>query len=229
MERRFEHELESLKTSVIKMASIVEDHVRIAVDALHSGHVDLAQTVIEGDQRVDSIEIANDHAIIDLFALSQPVASDLRFLVAAQKINNDLERIGDHAVNIAESVQTFNPWRGKVPFLHVPEMGAIARSMLKDAIDSFIGSSPELARSVLARDDEIDHLNRAMAHEAVTLSRENPDHLEMGFELIRVSRNLERIGDLATNIAEEVVFLTQATMVKHQAEQRLSGASNALH
>jgi phosphate transport system protein len=228
MERRFEHELESLKTSVIKMASIVEDHVRIAVEALHTGRVDLADKVIEGDKRVDFLEIENDHAIIDLFALSQPVASDLRFLVAAQKINNDLERIGDHAVNIAESVRTFNPSRGKVPFIHVPEMAAIARSMLKDAIDSFVSSSPELASAVLVRDDEIDHLNRAMAHEAVSLSRENPDHLEIGFELIRVSRNLERIGDLATNIAEEVVFLTQAKMVKHQAEKDHSGAANAL-
>jgi phosphate transport system protein len=229
MERRFEHELESLKTSVIKMASIVEDHVRMAVEALLTGHVELAQQVIAGDNCVDSLEIENDHAIIDLFALSQPVASDLRFLVAAQKINNDLERVGDHAVNIAESVQTFSVVRGKLPFLHIPEMSAIARSMLKDAIDSFIGSSPDLARAVLVRDDEIDHLNRAMAHEALSLSRENPEHLEMGFELIRVSRNLERIGDLSTNIAEEVVFLTQARMVKHQAEKRPPASPSSSH
>jgi phosphate transport system protein len=227
MERRFEHELESLKTSVIKMASLVEEHVRIAVEALLAGHVDLAQQVIAGDRRIDSLEVENDRSIIDLFALSQPVASDLRFLVAAQKINNDLERIGDHAVNIAESVKVFVPARGKVPFLHIPEMSAISRSMLKDAIDSFVGSSPDLARAVLGRDDEIDHLNRAMAHEAVSLSRENPDHLEMGFELIRVSRNLERISDLATNIAEEVVFLTQARMVKHQSEKRLPESSSS--
>jgi phosphate transport system protein len=226
MERRFEQELESLKTSVIKMASIVEEHVRMAVEALLAGRVDLAQQVIAGDKRVDSLEIENDRAIIDLFALSQPVASDLRFLIAAQKINNDLERIGDHAVNIAESVQTFMPMREKVPFLHIPAMNEIARAMLKDAIDSFVGSSSVLARVVLERDDEIDHLNRAMSHEAISLSREHPEHIEMGFELMRVSRNLERISDLATNIAEEVIFLTQARMIKHQADKRPSSSSS---
>ncbi len=220
MERRFEREIEGLKTSLIKMASVVEDNVASAVQALLKEQKDLAEKVIAGDERVNELELENDNTIVDLLALQQPVASDLRFIIAAQKINNDLERIGDHAVNIAESAQTFAATHEQEPLLEIPKMCDIARGMLKDAIDSFINVDPVLAKRVLERDDEIDDLNRKTIRAVIELIRTDMKSLEVGLELTRVSRNLERIGDLTTNIAEEVIFQVQARVVKHHAEDR---------
>ena len=219
MERRFERELESLKTSLIKIATVVEENVSAAVQALLKEEKDLAAKVIASDERVNDLEIENDNAIIDLLALQQPVASDLRFLIAAQKINNDLERIGDHAVNIAESAEYLSQTGGKESLLEIPKMCEIARGMLKDAIDSFILIRPDVARTVLERDDQIDELNRNMTLEVVDIVIKDKDAVESGLELIRVSRNLERIADLTTNIAEEVIFQAQARVVKHHADE----------
>ncbi len=219
MERRFERELESLKTSLIKMGSVVEENVSAAVRALLDGDEALAQQVIAADQRVNSLELEIDNTVIDLLALQQPVASDLRFIIAAQKINNDLERIGDHAVNIAEGVSTLKPLKGKGVMLEVPRMCEIALEMLKNAIDGFITLDADLAHKVLGRDDLIDELNRKMTNEVIDQLRGANSSIECGLELIRVSRNLERVGDLATNIAEEVIFHTQARVVKHHADE----------
>ncbi len=219
MERRFERELESLKTSLIKMGSVVEENVSAAVRALLDGDAALAQQVIAADQRVNSLELEIDNTVIDLLALQQPVASDLRFIIAAQKINNDLERIGDHAVNIAEGVSTLKPLKGKGVMLEVPRMCEIALEMLKNAIDGFITLDADLAHKVLGRDDLIDELNRKMTNEVIDQLRGANSSIECGLELIRVSRNLERVGDLATNIAEEVIFHTQARVVKHHADE----------
>ncbi len=219
MERRFERELEGLKTSLIKMGSVVEENVSGAVRALLEGDEALAQRVIAADQRVNSLELEIDNTVIDLLALQQPVASDLRFIIAAQKINNDLERIGDHAVNIAEGVPTLKPLRGKGVMLEVPRMCEIALEMLKNAIDGFVTLDADLAHRVLGRDDLIDELNRKMTNEVIEQLRGANQTIECGLELIRVSRNLERVGDLATNIAEEVIFHTQARVVKHHADE----------
>jgi len=219
MERRFERELESLKTSLIKMGSVVEDNVNEAVRALLSGQVDLAQQVIAADGRVNALEIEIDNAVIDLLALQQPVASDLRFIIAAQKINNDLERIGDHAVNIAESVPILSNIGNQELLLDIPRMCSIALEMLKDALDGFIMLDTGLARKVLGQDDVIDELNRKMTNQVIAQLRDGKQTIECGLDLIRVSRNLERVADLATNIAEEVIFYTQARVVKHHAEE----------
>ena len=220
MPRHFEQELQSLTTTLIKMGSLAEDAIRTAIRALLETDPVLAKHVIDGDERINSLEIEIDNAIIDLLALQQPVAGDLRMILSAQKINNDLERIGDHAVNIAESALTIAHKASPDTLLELPKMTEIAKAMLLDALDSFIHLNPDLARTVLRRDDDIDNLNRLMTAEVVDMLKKGSKTVEEGLELIRVSRNLERVGDLATNIAEEVIFLTQARVVKHHAEEK---------
>lgn len=218
MERRFEKELEGLKTSLIKMGSVVEENVSTAIQALLNNDPQLAKKAIEGDDRVNTLEIEIDNAVIDILALRQPVASDLRLIIAVQKINNDLERIGDHAVNIAESVLSLTKTPEKELLLKIPVMTDLARAMLRDALDSFILLDPKLARSVLERDNQMDDLNRGMTREVIEQIKADAKMIEGGMNLIRISRNLERIADLATNIAEDVIFHTQAIVVKHHAE-----------
>lgn len=220
MERRFEHELESLRTSLVKMGSVVEDSIGTAIRSLLNRDDALAQKVIDADERINSLELEIDNSILDLLALQQPVASDLRFILASQKINNDLERIGDHAVNIAESVQALRQFPNVRPTEEIPRMAEITRTMLKEVLDSFIQPDPRLALEVLKRDDEIDELNREVARKVINLVRKDPQIIEGSLAIVRVSRNLERVADLATNIAEEVLFYTQARVVKHHAEER---------
>jgi phosphate transport system regulatory protein PhoU len=220
MERHFQKELESLKTTLVKMGSVVEENLGEAIRSALEKDADLASKVVEKDKRVDALEIENDNAIIDLLALQQPMASDLRFILAALKINNDLERIGDHAVNIAQSALVLCKLTDAVTIDEIPKMAAITKAMLKDALDGFILLDPIKAKGVLTKDDEIDNLNRDVAKKVIELVKNNSRTIECGLELNRVSRNLERVGDLATNIAEEVIFHTQARVVKHHAEEK---------
>ena len=220
MERHFQRELEGLKTSLIKMGSVVEENIAFAIRAVLEKSSDLARKVIETDKRVDSLEIEIDNTVIDLLALQQPVASDLRFIIAAQKINNDLERIGDHAVNIAEAAEKLCTLPGVELLEEIPMMADITKIMLKDALDSFILLDPAKAHLVLKTDDQIDDLNRLVVRRIIELVKSNIPTIEYGLELSRVSRNLERVADLATNIAEEVIFHTQARVVKHHADEK---------
>ena len=220
MKRHFEQELEGLKTNLIKMGSIAEEAITLSIRALHEHDAELAQKVIEGDERVNALEIEIDDAIVDLLALQQPVAVDLRLILAAQKINNDLERIGDHAVNIAESVGALLRLNAYDSLLEIPQMTTVAQEMLRNALDSFIHQDPRLGRNVLEQDDAIDALNRTMVVEVVELMKKDRNAIDGGLELIRISRNLERVADLATNIAEDVIFITQAKVVKHHAEDK---------
>jgi len=220
MERHFLKELESLKTTLIKMGSVVEENLGTAIRSALEKNEDLASKVIENDKRVDALEIEIDNAVIDLLALQQPMASDLRFILAALKINNDLERIGDHAVNIGQSALVLCRLTEGATFEEIPQMAEITKTMLKDALDGFILLDPVKARGVLKKDDEIDNLNRLVSTRVIELVKNNTRTIECGLELSRVSRNLERVGDLATNIAEEVIFYTQARLVKHHAEEK---------
>jgi phosphate transport system protein len=217
MERRFERELESLKTTVIKMGSVVEDSFSNAIEAVLHEDTALAKKVIDADGRINALEIEIDNAVIDLLALQQPVATDLRLILAVQKINNDLERIGDHAVNVAESAEWLAATPAKEPLLQIPRMAELTRTVLRHALDSFILLDPKLALTVLERDDQIDALNREMVLEVIGLIKSDARTVDGGMQIIRISRNFERVGDLATNIAEEVIFLTQARVVKHHA------------
>jgi phosphate transport system protein len=216
MYRRFEQELQLLKSSLIKMGSFAEHSIERAIEAMVNGNEELAVRVIADDAQINAFELSNEKAIIDLLALQQPVATDLRFILAASKINNDLERIGDHAVNLAESALTLMRMKNPLPsMLEFQQMTQVTKRMLSDALDCFIHSDAGIGESVLKMDDTADSLNKKIAQEMMLLMKSNPATIEQSLELIRVSRNLERVADLATNIAEEVVFVTNARNVKH--------------
>ncbi|HUN66372.1 MAG TPA: phosphate signaling complex protein PhoU [Bacteroidota bacterium] len=220
MKRHFEKELDSLKTTLIKMASLTEEVVREANESFLAVDRERAAAVVENDERINSMEMEIDNAIVDLLALQQPVASDLRLILATQKINNDLERIGDHAVNIAQSALTFASRGEEMSLLELPQMARIAESMLREAIDGFIHQDPAMSMSVLKKDDIIDQMNVRLVQEMVARMKSDRTSIDCGIDIIRVSRNLERIADLATNIAEEVIFILQARVVKHHAEEK---------
>jgi phosphate transport system protein len=216
MERHFQLELESLKTSLIKMGTLVEQGYRLAVASVLEHDRQAAVAVIDGDERIDALELEVDNAIVDLLALQQPVAKDLRFIIASQKLNNDLERIGDHCVNIAQSALTLLESPRSPSIEDIPPMTTIVGRMLHDALDSFIHLDPVLAREVLQSEETVDDLNRKMVKLVIEALKASLVSVETGMELARVSRNLERIADLTTNISEDVVFLTQATVIKHR-------------
>ncbi|HLX11767.1 MAG TPA: phosphate signaling complex protein PhoU [Bacteroidota bacterium] len=220
MQRHFERELEGLKTNLIKMGSIVEEAVTSAMKALIDRDIILAQRILDGDERINSLEIEIDNSIVDLLALQQPVAVDLRLILAAQKINNDLERIGDHAVNIAESAIAMARLDKQDTFLELPQMAEFVETMLRNAIDGFIHRDATLAKKVFEMEDAIDELNRTTSRKVVQLLNTNEVSIEGGLDLIRVSRNLERVADLATNISEEIIFMARAEIVKHHAAEK---------
>jgi phosphate transport system protein len=220
MQRHFDKELEGLKTSLIKMGSIAEESVRISIKSLLAKDTSLVKEVLNNEERINSLEIEIDNAIVDILALQQPVATDLRLILAAQKINNDLERIGDHAVNIAESVIAICKFKEKSELIFIPKMAELAEDMLRKSLDSFIHNDPKLGMEVLKHDDTIDELNRNVFHRVVDLMKDNQQMIDIGMDLIRISRNLERVADLSTNIAEEVIFIAQAKIVKHHADDK---------
>ena len=218
MPRHFESELQELKSALIKMGSLVELAIERAVDAMISRNKTLAEQIILDDATINSFELSNEKIIIDLLALQQPVASDLRFILAASKINNDLERIGDHGVNLAESAVALIRMDMQLPsFNEIEQMTQVTKRMLSDALDSFIHVDAKTSEAVLKMDDTADTLNKKIAQEMMLIMKSNPQTIEQALELIRVSRNLERVADLSTNIAEEVVFIANARVVKHHA------------
>lgn len=220
MQRHFVQELDALKKRLIKMGSIAEQGIADAITSLLERRVDLAERTIARDPQINDLEVEIDDAVVDLLALQQPVAADLRFIVAALKINTAVERIGDHAVNIAESARQYALGPDIPIHPEIPRMAEIAKGMLRNVIDGFIHNDPELCRKVLAGDDEIDDLNRKVFRDLAAQIRATPASLEQALELMRVSRNLERVGDLATNIAEDVIFMAEAHVVKHHHEQK---------
>ncbi len=220
MQRHFVQELESLKARLIRMGSLAEEAIAESIRAMLERDAHLAREVIEEDEAINHLEMEIDNAVVDTLALQQPVASDLRFILAAQKINNDLERIGDHAVNIAESALQYSAREAIDRPLDIPRMAAVTKTMLREAIDAFVHSDATLARNVLRNDDEIDDLNRKTVDEMADFIREHTEYLYQALDIIRVSRNLERVADLATNIAEEVIFVAEALVVKHHSEKR---------
>ncbi len=220
MERHFVQELEALKTNIIRMASMVEESMADSLKAVLERSPETAWKVIEREQRVNAFELENDNAVVDLLALQQPVAGDLRFILAALKINNDLERIGDHAVNIAESAITFTSLPPLEVQTDIPRMGLITKEMLRDAIDGFIHNNAAACRGVLQNDDLMDAMNKKTINDLIAEVQSAPDSLRAALELTRVSRNLERVADLATNIAEEVIFVAEAQVVKHLGDRR---------
>jgi phosphate transport system protein len=217
--RHFETELDRLKECLVKMAGRAEEQVAMAVESLLARDIETAQTVVEMDREVDQLELQVDNQAVNLLALQQPMARDLRFITMAMKIGNDLERVGDHAVNIAHALEYIvdSPPLPQLPELE--EMSGICTDMLADALDAFVRADAELARGIGQRDDRVDELHENVFRIVLTHMMEDPRKIGAGIDMILVSRNLERIADLATNIAEDVVFMVEGQTIKHHAHR----------
>ncbi len=216
--RHFHDELSQVKVRLLTMSSEAEAAVQLAVEALLERSSEKAERVIKGDRVIDKMEVEVEEQCLSLLALQQPMAKDLRLLVAGIKIANDLERVGDHAVNIAQSADRLAKHRPITPEPEIFEMARLAREMLSDALEAFVRDDANAGREICRRDDKVDALNRSMFRILLTHMMEDPHSIGSGLELLLVSRNLERIADLATNVGEDVVFLVEGKSIKHHAE-----------
>lgn len=218
--RHFHDDLNQVKVRLLTMSGEAEAALGVAVQALLERDAAKAGGVITGDGRIDAMEVEIEEQCIDLLALHQPMARDLRMLTSALKIANDLERVGDHAVNIAESAERLAQSRPITPEPEILEMARLARGMLSDALEAFIRGDTAAAREVCRRDDRVDALHRSVFRILLTQMTQDPQNIGAGMELFLVSRNLERVADLATNIGEDVVFLVEGKSIKHRVEER---------
>jgi phosphate transport system protein len=218
--RHFHDELSQVKVRLLTMSGEAEAALGLAAEALLERDPDKARRVIQGDRMIDTMEVEIEEQCIHLLALQQPMARDLRMLTSALKIANDLERVGDHAVNIAQSVERLAQSRPIAPEPELVEMARLAREMLSDALEAFIRGDAIAGREICLRDDKVDNLHRSVFRILLTHMMEDPHMIGAGMELFLVSRNLERVADLATNIAEDVVFLVEGKSIKHHAEDR---------
>jgi phosphate transport system protein len=215
--RHFQEDLEQLKNRLLEMGGLAEEHVRVAVKGLVDRDPDLVDRVLLGDEPINKLHIEVDNRCFTLLALFQPMAADLRTIVAAVKINTDLERVGDLAVNIAEAARRYAMHPPVKKLIDIPRMATIAQTMLRDALDAFVRRDVELAQHVLNEDDRLDSLKTQIFRELLTYMLQDPATIEPALDLILVSRHLERIGDHATNIAEDVIFIVSARDVRHHA------------
>ncbi|KAA0210368.1 MAG: phosphate signaling complex protein PhoU [Ignavibacteriaceae bacterium] len=213
-----EEELDQLRTRIIKMGSLVEEQIEFAFRALFEGNLELAKLVVERDDKVDKFDIKIDKHCQRIFALTQPVAIDLRLIMSALKINNDLERMGDIAVNIAERVPPLMNYRDLLVKMKLDEMTAIVQKIVKGSIDSFINNDPENALEIIKMDSVVDNMDIEIFQMLVDEMKQNNDYIEPCSHAITLLRNIERLADHAVNIAEDVFFLTDAKIVKHKKE-----------
>jgi phosphate transport system protein len=216
MTTHFRRETENLKASLLTLSSVVEEHVWQAVRSVETRDIAIAQNVIESDIDVDSEEVEIEEECLKLLALYQPVAVDLRFIVAVLKINNDLERIGDLAVNIAQRSLTLAAQPPIEIGFDLSGMAEKARGMLKKSLDSLVKMETSLAREVCAADEEVDELNHKMHDLVKDNVAKHPDRVHCLLQLLLVSRSLERIADLSTNIAEDVIYMVEGIIVRHR-------------
>jgi phosphate transport system protein len=219
-QRHFHEELAHVKSRLLTMSGEAEAALDLAVEALLERDSAKARAVITGDRAIDALEVEIEEQVVNLLALQQPMARDLRMLTSALKIANDLERVGDHAVNIAQSAERLTRSRPIAPEPEIVEMARLARDMLSDALEAFIRGDAAAGREICRRDDKVDTLHRSVFRILLTFMMEDPHMISAGMELFLVSRNLERVADLATNIAEDVVFLVEGKSIKHHAEDR---------
>jgi len=217
-QRHFQDELDTLKARLVAMSGLAEAAVHMAVSALLQRDTAMAKRVVEQDNAVDELEIEIEDRAINLLALQQPMARDLRLITMAMKISSDLERVGDHAVNIAETVG----WLIESPLFpitpEIEEMTRLVTRMLKDALDAFVRADSALARDILTRDDRVDELHENSFRILLTHMMEDPRKISAGMDLLLVSGNLERIADLTTNISEDTIYMLEGKVVKHGAE-----------
>ena len=211
-----EVKVSQLKEKLLFMGSIVERMIGESIRALVERDEDLARSVVEKQEpKVNELEIEIDEMCINALALYQPKASDLRTVTMVMKINNDLERIGDHAVNIAERAIFLISKPPVKPLIDIPRMAQESAGMLRDSLNSFTNRDPKLAVDVCSRDDTVDNLRDQITRELITYMISDPSTIERGLNLILIARDLERVADLATNIAEDVVFMVRGETIKH--------------
>jgi phosphate transport system protein len=221
MERLFDIQIEKLKTRLIKMCSLVDEQVDFAIRSIEEENIELAQLVVDRDKKVDKFDVKIEKICQKIFALNQPVAMDLRLIMSSLTINNNLERIGDIAVNIAESFLLFKKKPSFIGKTKFTEMSKIAKEMVKDSIDAFIENNAKLAQKVIKTDDLLDELNRENHKLLISIMKEKAEFIEQAVGLLVTSRQMERMGDHATNIAEDVYFIVEAQLIKHKYEKYL--------
>jgi phosphate transport system protein len=215
MPRHFHEELETLKQTLLAMGGLVEDQIRRVMRALVERDSALAQNVIDRDRQVNTYDVEVDEKCVELLALHQPTAGDLRFITTAMKIVTDLERIGDQAVNIAQRVIELNQEPQLKPYIDLPRMSERAQRMVKESLDAFVARDTALARAVCAEDDAVDALKEQVFRELLTFMMADPTTIPRAIRLILISRFLERVADHATNIAEMVIYMVESKMVRH--------------
>jgi phosphate transport system protein len=215
MARHFHEELDGLKQTLLAMGALVEDQIRLTMRALVERDDALAESVIERDREVNAYDVEVDEKCVELLALHQPAAGDLRFLTTAMKIVTDLERIGDQAVNIAQRARELNVEPQLKPYIDLPRMAELAQTMVKESLDAFVARDTALARRVCGEDAAVDALNHQIFRELLTFMMEDPKTIPRAIRLILIARFLERVADHATNIAEMVIFMVDSKMVRH--------------
>jgi phosphate transport system protein len=215
--RHFADELDELKQRLLLMGGLAEERVRLAMRALVERDRVLVADIIGGDQAINTMQLEIDDRCFKLLALYQPMAIDLRAIVAAVKINSELERVGDLAVNIAEAADRYASHPPVKALIDLPRMGTLAQLMLRQALDAFVSQDIRAAHDVLRQDDVLDELKHQIFRELLTYMLGDTRTIEPGIDLILISRHLERIGDHATNIAEDVIFIVDARDVRHHA------------
>ena len=227
MKRHLDDELKRLKDKLFRMGLKVEEAIAKASQALFERNSKKAEEVLRGDQEINLCEIEIDELGHELIALHQPTAVDLRFITMVLKINNDLERMGDQAVNIAEKAIQINQEPPVKPYLDLPKIADTARNMVREALDAFMQRDSAKAKEILEKDDVIDSLNDRVYEDVQKLMSGKPEMINQGVALIMVSHNLERVADLATNIAEDVIYLTRGIDVRHHIRERREESSSS--
>jgi len=216
--RHFVEELEQLKTKLLEMGALVEASIQRSISAVTQKDRSASEEVFRNEKRINAIELEIDDFAINLLALHQPMAADLRLIVAALKINTDLERMGDLSVNIAQRALSLMEGPMIKPMIDIPHIAGLVQSMVRKSLDAFVRRDADLARSVLASDDAVDSLRTACYHELVSFMEQDTSNIQQSLALLSITRNLERIADHSTNVAEDVLFLVKGVDVRHHAE-----------
>jgi len=220
MERQFDEELKKLKEKLMQMASLTEESISLAVRSLKERKEELAHKVFKGEEAINLLDVEIDNLGLQLLALRQPMAVDLRLISSAMRIAVELERIADLSVNIAERVLDLLKVPLLKPLIDIPRMADLAQNMVKDSIEAFINRDDRLARNVCERDDEVDDLNNQIFRELLTYMMEDPSTIKRAVDLILVARHLERMADHATNISEDVIYFVKGKSIKHHCETK---------
>lgn len=215
----FDKELKNLKNEVLNMAAMVEESITKSLESLKKRDSKLAREIKEIDKKIDKMEIAIEERCVELIARHQPVGSDLRFLIGVIKMNNDLERMGDHAVNIADCVNFLVDQPRVKPVSNIWTMAKLVNDMLKESVESFIANDAVRAQKVCERDSAVDEMRNEIIRIMLTYMLEEPEKIGSAIQYFLVAKNLERIADLSTNICEDTIYISQARIIKHHIEE----------